>query len=169
MSGFLTELTVEPCDKSDAFWITTSPLVYQSDLLAGPASSAITGIVTIPTHFYTDLASIPFGIKWAHREGVLHDYLYRKDSKVSGRPDGYTSFRQANAVFYEAMRSRGKGFFIRWTMFSGVWVGGWLSYHKKMVDWIPFGDAARALDGQPCAPTEPVPVQTEKEKKDEVH
>lgn len=155
MSGFLTELEVEPFATSDAYWQLTAPLVYASDILGAT--------VTIPDHFYTDLASIPLGIKWAHREGVLHDYLYRSDSVPQA------TFRQANQVIFEAMLSRGKGFFTRWVIFSGVTVGGWWSYHRKSVDWVPLGVTTCVQGDLPCEPTAPVPVQTVEEKANEVH
>jgi hypothetical protein len=61
----------------------------------------------------------------AHHESVIHDYLYRIDSvPCVGR-------KQADDVFLEAMEARGKGFFVRYSMYWGVRMGGWTAYHKK--------------------------------------
>lgn len=124
-SKFLTELDAELADE-DQIWIIKKPLIYQSEIL--------NCVVEIPTGFQTDLASVPrvpiayiaFGGR-AHREGVLHDYLYRKDSAP------VVTFMQANRVFLEAMKARGKSFFVRQSMFLGVCIGGYFSYHKKNV------------------------------------
>ena len=124
MAKFLTELDVKCID--DGAWCLDSPLVYESDVV---------GLVTVPSGFQTDFASVPrvpifftlFGDR-AHREAVLHDYLYRIDSVPPA------SFSQANDVFLEAMEERGKGFFVRYAMYWGVVLGGWTAYRKKKVN-----------------------------------
>jgi hypothetical protein len=126
MSRFLTELDakLKPC--SDSIWIIETPLIYESDLV---------GLIVVPKCFETDFASVPripiaymaFGDR-AHREAVLHDYLYRIDSEPQ------VTFMQANKVFLEAMELRGKGFFTRWAMYMGVVAGGIFSFHKKKVN-----------------------------------
>jgi len=87
-----------------------------------------------PPKFYTDLASVPrvpvFYVMWgarAHREAVLHDYLYRCDSVP------VVSKSQADSCFLEAMKSTGKPFYVRWPMYWGVVLGGGHSYHRKKV------------------------------------
>jgi hypothetical protein len=125
MSKFLTELSVSLLD-DDSIWVVTKPLIYESDLL---------GIIEVPVFFQTDFASVPklpivyaaFGDR-AHRESVLHDYLYRTDSTP------LASFMQANRVFLEAMEVRGKPFYIRYPMFLAVCAWGYFSYHKKKVN-----------------------------------
>ena len=125
MSQFLTELKTL-FGKDDSVYYLDRTLVYKSDLLGC--------IIEVPEGFETDLASVPripiayeaFGGR-AHREAVIHDYLYRKDS----RP--VVSFSQANRVFLEAMKVRGKSFCVRWGMYLGVCVGGYFSFHKKNV------------------------------------
>ena len=124
MAKFLSGLSVELLD-ADSVWLVTRPLKYQSDIL---------GYIEVPMGFQTDFASVPripiayelFGDK-AHRESVLHDYLYRCDSTPPA------TYSQANNVFLEAMKERGKGFFVRWAMYAGVVAGGWTAYHKKKV------------------------------------
>lgn len=129
MSKFLTELDCKL--KGDKIWVLTEPLIYQSDLLW---AAYRTDYVFVPPGFETDLASVPrvpvaywFWGGRAHREGVLHDYLYRKDSIP------VVSLSTANEVFLEAMESRGKSWGVRYPMYWGVCVGGAPCYHKKMV------------------------------------
>ena len=110
---------------SDCIYILDSPLIYLSDIV---------GKIMVPEEFYTDFASVPrvpiaymlFGDR-AHREAVLHDYLYRMDSKPQA------TYMEANGVFYEAMVVRKKSFAVRHSMYWGVVLGGWTSYHKKKV------------------------------------
>ncbi len=124
MSGFLTDLDCRLKD-DDRIWVTDSPLVYESDIL---------GMISIPAGFETDFASVPrvpiaytfFGDR-AHRESVIHDWLYRIDAIPPATYD------QANQVFLEAMECRGKGWFVRRFMYWGVCWGGFTSYHKRKV------------------------------------
>jgi len=125
MSQFLSDLDVRLKFDNECVWVVDSPLIYESDLL---------GLIEIPTTFETDFASVPripiiyfsWGAK-AHREAVVHDYLYRIDSVPQA------TYSQANKVFYEAMKTRNKKILIRYPMFFGVVLGGWASYHKKNV------------------------------------
>ncbi len=125
MSKFLTELETRLKD-NDKIWVLDSPLVY--------ASGYLKQTITIPIGFETDFASVPrvpifywiYGDR-AHREAVLHDYLYRIDSIP------VVSYSQANEVFFEAMRVRGKGIFVRYPMWWGVCLGGFTVFHKKRV------------------------------------
>lgn len=126
MSKFLTELDPELKPGSDKVWILRSPLIYRSDLMGCD--------IEVPTAFQNDGASVPrvpivymFWGGRCHREAVLHDFSYCEDSKP------IFTFAQANAVFLEAMESRGKSVGVRYPMFWGVWVGGYFSYHKRKV------------------------------------
>ena len=114
-------------DKSDDIWVLNSPLEYYSELLKD--------VVIIPSTFQTDLASVPrvpiifsFWGGTAHREGVLHDYLFRSNSIP------VIKFNMANSVFLEAMKARKKPFYIRHPIYLGVCLGGYSSYHKKLVE-----------------------------------
>jgi hypothetical protein len=126
MAKFLTELDVKCID--DKSWILSTALEYRSDII---------GLVKVPIGFQTDFASVPripifyilFGDR-AHREAVLHDYLYRIDSSP------VVERAQADDVFFEAMKERGKGFMVRYAMYWGVRLGGWTAYHKKTVKEI---------------------------------
>lgn len=125
MAEFITELDTK-LKNNDAIWIINFPLIYVSDIL---------GKITVPLGFETDFASVPrvpfifelFGDK-AHREAVIHDYLYRINSVPQA------TYSQANNVFFEAMKVRNKNFVIRYGMYWGVVLGGWTAYHKKMVE-----------------------------------
>ena len=123
MTGFTTELNLSLAPGREDVWELTSPLVFVSKYL---------GEITVPAPFFTDLSSVPrvpFVFWWwggrAHREGVLHDFLYREDSQPK------VSFSMANKVFLEAMKARGKPWYVRGPMYAGVVAGGILSYHKK--------------------------------------
>ena len=125
MAKFLTELDARLKD-DDSIWVLDTPLIYESDVV---------GRIEVPARFETDFASVPrvpfiyeaFGDK-AHREAVLHDYLYRIDSVPQA------TYSQANEVFYEAMELRGKNWFVRHGMWLGVVLGGWTAFHKKKVE-----------------------------------
>jgi hypothetical protein len=123
MSKFLTELDARCID--DGAWLLVSNLRYDSD---------VAGMIDVPAGFQTDFASVPrlpifftlFGDR-AHREAVLHDYGYRVDSVPP------MSRSMVDDLFLEAMKERGKGFFVRYAMYWGVRAGGWTAYHKKKV------------------------------------
>lgn len=124
MAKFLTELDARLKD-DDCIWVLESPLSYESDIV---------GKIVVPAGFETDFASVPripifyflFGNR-AHREAVLHDYLYRINSVPQA------TYSQANDVFFEAMKLRGKAFYVRYPMWWGVCLGGYTSYHKRNV------------------------------------
>jgi hypothetical protein len=136
MSKFLTELDCSLKDNSDNIWVLDKKLVYYSDLLKA--------IITAPEVFNTDFASVPrvpviyemFG-DTAHRESVIHDLLFCKNSSdFVVFDDGLKhdiSFMQANGVFYEAMVCRGKSYIVRHGMYYGVVAGGYTSFHKRNV------------------------------------
>lgn len=114
---FLTELSVK--EKSDGVWELQDNLVYNSKIL---------GLVTVPKGFVTDFASVPrvpiaymfYGDR-AHREAVVHDFLYQNH---------VCSKHTADRVFMEAMKARKKSFLIRWPMYLGVVLGGQSSYNS---------------------------------------
>ena len=90
--------------------------------------------IEVPLRFQTDLASVPrvpiVFMAWgdrAHREAVLHDYVYRYDSvPILFRPEG-------DELFKEAMISRDQPWYIYHPMYAGVRAGGMCSYHKLSV------------------------------------
>lgn len=140
-SEFLTDLSIRLKPGCDGVWVVTAPLKYQSELLNCVVvvpywfESAEPDPADADSCFEMDMASVPrlpiIYSAWGdrvHREAVLHDYLYR----VNSRPQ--VSREQADEVFLEAMKSRGVSWWIRWPMYLGVRAGGWGSYHKKFVN-----------------------------------
>lgn len=126
MSQFITELACHLRPDCETVWVLAEPLAYQSDLLGA--------VVLVPAGFQTDLASVPripfIFTLWggrAHRESVIHDYLYRIDAVPPATK------LQADRVFLEAMAVRGKPFYVRWFMFAGVAGFAWLSFHRRKV------------------------------------
>jgi hypothetical protein len=124
-SGFQNQLCVGLRPDSDNIWVLTEPLVYWSERV---------GRIEVPNEFQTDFSSVPrvpiayqaWGDR-CHREAVLHDYLFRKDSKPN------LPFMECNHIFLEAMGSRGVAFWVRYPMYAGVVTAGGLFYHKRNV------------------------------------
>lgn len=137
MAKFLTELDTHLKEGSDRISVLDSSLIYESDILGRlfGITEGYSGFkVEMSGGFETDFASVPrFPIVYwfwggrEHREAVLHDYLFCKDSIP------VVSFSVANAVFLEAAECHGKSAVIRYPMFWGVWLGGYPSYHKRSV------------------------------------
>lgn len=84
----------------------------------------------VPTGFTTDLASVPRlvpgvvrlffrGPLQTARAAILHDWLYQ--SKTVSR-------RQADALFFEALRATGESRAGAWMMWLGVRSGGWWAW-----------------------------------------
>jgi len=127
---FETELDARLKSNSDSIWIIRSPLVYYSKLF---------GRNEVLEGFECDFASVPripivyslWGNR-AHREGVLHDWAFRKDAinPKTGKP---FTFMEANRLFLEAMECRGKSFYIRYPMYSAVCAFSYWHYHKRSV------------------------------------
>ena len=120
MAKFLTplEVTQRPTDHR---WVLLAPLMYKSDLLG-------TWIVKVPTGFDTDFASVPRlpFMYWllggrANHAAVIHDYLYRT---------ALVTRAEADRVFVEAAEVEGVSWPARWTMWTGLRVGGWTVYDQ---------------------------------------
>ena len=114
-SEFKSTLSGDYLDDDKTFKLD-SDLVYYSELLDWT--------IYVPRGFETDFASVPrlpiiyslFGDK-AHHESVIHDHLYRILPHLCTR-------KEADQVFLEAMKARGKSWFIRNAMYQGVRMGG---------------------------------------------
>ena len=124
--GFVSALKIEDVGTCGGRTIyrLEAPLVYDNG----------ERVITVPVGFETDLASVPrlpiVYMMWgdrAHREAVLHDYLYRTDS-VPDLPRV-----DCDELFRQAMISRGNPWRIYQPMYWGVRLGGWLSYKKLHV------------------------------------
>lgn len=119
ISGFLNELVIQEL-KEEGKWELQSDLSYFSLL--------INEVITIKAGFITDFAStprVPF-VFWfwgdrAHREAVLHDWLYYT---------GVVPRSVADRIFLEAMKARKKSLFLRMGMYFGVRAGGWVAWRK---------------------------------------
>lgn len=125
MSAFTTKLVFE--DDDGLPFTLTAALVYQSVILAR--------VVTVPSGFKTDLASIPRPL-WNilppvgryDRAAVVHDLLYQQ------APNGVTR-AQADSVLREAMDVCGVSAVTRWLIYTGVRVGGggvWARYRATV-------------------------------------
>ena len=113
-------------------WITLGELKYLTDMGE---------VITVPTGFCSDLASIPVGFRniinqnGRHRRAaILHDYLYSKRGKITidkGWVSDITvefSRKEQDQIFLEAMKIDGVGFFTRRAMYSAVRMFGWTHY-----------------------------------------
>ena len=119
-SKFLSELVCKELEEKEGSWVLVELLAYQSELLDET--------LEVPVGFVTDFSSvprIPFIYAWygdrAHRESVLHDWLYFT---------AYVSRAKADSIFLEAMKARGKSLFVRNGMYLGVRLGGWKAWKE---------------------------------------
>lgn len=91
--------------------------------------------IVVPEGFQHDLASVPriplayaaWGDR-AHREAVLHDYLYRCNSNP------VCTREEADYHFKMAMISRHQSWRIYYPMYLGVRMFGMFAYHKLNVE-----------------------------------
>lgn len=123
---FLTELDVlDLSDCKQDRYVLQAPLVFDAEF----------AIITVPTGFTTDFASVPrlpiVYMMWgnrAHREAVLHDYLYRQGAIP--HLDRYL----CDELFRLAMISRGNPWWMAQCMYIGVRAAGWLYYKKGVLN-----------------------------------
>ena len=124
MSKFLNKLVVEELDDATdggrGTWRLTVPLLYQSDV----AST----IISVPTGFTTDFASVPrIPLVYeavgdtAHAAAVVHDYLYST---------GEVPRSMADAIFKEAAQVSGVSGWRAWILWAGVRIGGASHYRQ---------------------------------------
>lgn len=126
MARFLSELEARLVS-DDKYWELITPLGFYSDVLSCE--------IWAPAKFRTDFSSIPRWIPLisnilldkAHREGVIHDFIYCKDSVPQVPRD------LSDQVIREAMEVRGKPWWMRQVVYAGVRAGGWAYYHKRNV------------------------------------
>ena len=114
-AGFLTPLVAKKLgDDNDPLWELAQPLIYKSLILCG--------VITVPTGFKTDFASVP-RIPFvydavgnvAREASVVHDYLYTTHA---------VNRETADAVLREASKATGVNWLRRWAMWLGVRIGG---------------------------------------------
>ena len=124
MTGFTSELKFQDLGytpRGKAVYRLLSPLVFNDG----------TQEIIVPEGFETDLASVPrvpiAYMTWgdrAHREAVLHDYLY----SIGAVPD--LSREACDELFRQAMISRGNPSWVYQPMYWGVRLAGWNFYKK---------------------------------------
>ena len=118
MSRFHSALAIAEISKGR--WRLLADLHYESD---------IGGDIMVPDGFETDLASVPrlplaymlTGGK-ANAAAVVHDYLYASRQFPRSKAD---------AIFYEAIRASGHGWFTANLMWLGVRLGGGFAWGSK--------------------------------------
>ncbi len=119
MSHFVTDLDVRKhthdtsADKRGT-WTLLAPLVYVSDVLGR--------MVTVPSGFVTDFASVPrlpvaylLAGDSGHEAAVLHDWAYTSH---------FCTKAEADAMFREALLCGGEPGWRAWMMWAGVKIGG---------------------------------------------
>ena len=126
--SFSGPLRLEKVD-NQRLWLLLEPLTYWP--LAAEA-------VMVPAGFLTDGASVP-RLLWAlyppfggeyDRAAVVHDYLYRFAELYHGNDHGHISRGQADDLMLEMMEVDGFRPSGRRTVWSGVRVGGWVSWRR---------------------------------------
>jgi hypothetical protein len=120
-------------------WVLEDPAVWQDDY----------DVVTVPTGFMTDFASIPWVFRWWQTGGAgpqrvaayFHDYLYSMQTDFNRRG--------SDRVFREVMQYvDGDGWrkwFRRWAMWSALRVGGWLAWRSGQKKFNTLGSDWRIL------------------------
>ncbi len=129
---FVSELNCSLKD-DDSIWVLRSRLLYYSAMLDE--------LIEMMAGFEMDFASVPrvpiayllYGNR-AHREGVLHDWAFRKDA-INPKTGVPFTFMEANKLFLEAMECRGKPWYVRYPMYSAVCAFSYPHFHKKSINW----------------------------------
>lgn len=99
-------------------WQLTAPLIYRSN----------DRWVYVPRGFLTDFDSVP-RVPGLHalvegraiKSAVIHDWLYHKHA---GRA-------YADRVFLDAMQAEGVPRAMRWVIYAGVRIFGWIIYQRR--------------------------------------
>lgn len=122
---FITHLQYEEIPDSKVIRLT-APFCYYSPIIAR--------LITVPAGFECDRESIPRipFVYWmlgnsSNEAGVLHDYLYRKDS------DPCVPRSIADDIYYEASCLDGNYRVQAYAKWLGVRLGGGPAYHKRKV------------------------------------
>lgn len=98
------------------------------------------GEITIPKGFTTDFASIgalktpklhslyALLVGYGDRAATIHDYMYA--TSTSGAKGVLVTRKEADEVFYRALRSEGIARWRAWMFLGGVRLGGWFAWRK---------------------------------------
>ena len=127
MTGQFLPLEIDVRDNLDGTWTLLQPLTY----VASDGTN-----YHVPAGFVTDFGSIP-EILWeipalvpngsaADPAYVLHDYLYTLHHKGIG----LMTRKQADDLLLEALAVCGVNWLRRYTIYSGVRMGGWAAWNK---------------------------------------
>lgn len=117
-------------------------LLEEFDYHVGSKESEV--VVHIPKGFITDFASVP-RIFWNimppndkyGKAAVVHDFLYSTNGRIPEmqfRKEDYTR-KECDEILVEAMGVLDCGWLCRTTVYSGVRIGGWVTwanYKKKL-------------------------------------
>lgn len=123
MSAFTSPLVVEYLDGHN--WRLTEEFDFASEILER--------IVRVPVGFVTDFASIPRAL-WTllpptgryGKAAVIHDCLYQFPEAV----DPPVNRGQADRTLREGMEALDVNRVVRWIVYSGVRVGGWVPWRR---------------------------------------
>lgn len=111
--------TLDARSLNDDYWELIGSLKYDSKVYGD--------LITVPTGFVTDFASVPKWLPIAYamlknvgkQAAVVHDYLYQKH--LCGKA-------KADRIFLEALKAMKVSAFKRWLLYSSVVAFGWTSY-----------------------------------------
>lgn len=120
-------------------WVLESKAVWQGE----------EEVVTVPSGFMTDFASIPWLFRWWQTGGVgpqriaayFHDYLYSSQDSVSRRKSDQI-FRQ---VMADVDNDTWRAAFRRNAMYYALRVGGWLAWRSGQKKFREQGAGWRVL------------------------
>lgn len=128
--GFTTTLAFRLEGPTSQMVVLEAPLVY----ISGKDE------YVVPRGFTSNLASVPrvfrsVATPWQQsaRAGVLHDAFYRGLFKLSRR--------EADALYYEALRSEGVNRVRAYLQWVGLRIGGWRAWNR----WRAHTDSPRSL------------------------
>lgn len=119
-AAFLSLLEYEEIPRSNLIRLTDDFRVH---------SAVINRDITVPAGFVCDGESVFF--KSSTEAGVVHDYLYRRDS------DPLVSRRIADDIFYEMSEIDGSR--VSWLKWAAVRLFSGRFYHKQSVRNVPNG------------------------------
>jgi hypothetical protein len=132
VSGFLDPLELEYINGRK--WLITSPFEYHLHDVDSY------DVVYIPKGYLTDFASIP-RILWPllpptgsyGKAAVVHDWLYSNRAvtyQLGVERTWNVNRAEADATLFEAMKVLGTGIIVRWLIYLGVRLGGWLPWNN---------------------------------------
>lgn len=124
MSKFLNRLQTE---QDHNLYTLLAPLALSDDQV---------GVITVPIGFVSDYATLrgfrnlalfviyALLVNYGNRAAVVHDYLYSLGATPLTR-------KEADAVFYRALRADGVARWRAWIFWAGVRIGGAAYYGKE--------------------------------------